>query len=85
MSANIDVSILYEDLTIPLERVMYEDIIPETTYITKDGSRIKVLEDMDIVLVNNSPLNEGERVNTLSIDNGYAAYKLVFRLLDKQK
>lgn len=77
---DIDLDILYKDNTIPLERVFPEDIEPDCTYITKDGSRIKVLDDMDVIVVKRSPLNTGVSVNSLSNEQ---ALKLFFRLLDK--
>lgn len=81
---NIDTSVIYEDNTIPLKRVEYEDLIPDCTYITRDGSRIKVIDDGDFELVKLSPLNEGEKVGSLSKANNYAMYKLFFKMLNKE-
>lgn len=79
----IDTSVLYEDNTVPLKRVSLLEIEPETTYITRDGSRIMVMDDKDFVLVKQSPLNEGEYVSSLTSINDYAALRLLFRLLNK--
>ena len=81
---NLDVNVLYEDNTIPLVRVGLDEIEPETTYITGDGSRIMVTEDMDFSIVKCSPLKEGERVSSLSHINNDAALKLFFRILNKE-
>lgn len=80
---DIDVTVLYEDDTVPLKKVSLLFIEPETTYITGDGSRIMVTEDKDFVLIKQSPLCEGERVSSLSSTNNYAALKLLFRILNK--
>jgi len=79
-----DTSVLYEDNTIPLERVDLLEIEPETTYITGDGTRIRVTEDMDFEIIKFTPLREGERVSGLSNTNNYAALKLFFKILNKE-
>jgi len=81
---NIDTSVLYADNTIPLERIEYEDLVPDCTYITRDGSRIKVMDDNDFELVKLSPLCEGERVGSLSNANNYAMLRLFFKILNKE-
>lgn len=79
---DIDLNCLYEDAIVyPLLRVGFDEVEPNCTYITKDGSRIKILEDMDVILIKRSPLNEGETVSSLS---GEKAIKLFFKLLNTQ-
>lgn len=80
----IDTSVLYEDNTVPLKRVSLLEVEPETTYITRDGSRIMVMGDKDFILIKQSPLNEGEYVSSLTSINDYAALRLLFRLLNKE-
>lgn len=76
---SINLSCFYEDNKIPLERVELEEMEPERTYITLDGSRIKVTDENDIELVKGSPLLEGEKVNSLS----NKGLELFFRLINK--
>ena len=78
---SVNLNIFYQDGSIPLVKVPIEELEAEETYITVDGSRIKVLEDMDIILIKSSPLNEGERVNTLTPKG----LELLYRLLNKQQ
>lgn len=77
---SINLSCFYEDNKIPLERVELEELEPERTYITLDGSRVKVTGDNDIELIKGSPLIEGEKINSLSPKG----LELLFRLLNKE-
>ena len=67
----------YEDHTTPLKKVDLLDMIPGRTYITLDGSRIKLTKDRDIEIINTSPLWEGEKITTLTPKGVELFFKLV--------
>jgi hypothetical protein len=67
----------FEDHTTPLKKVELVDMIPERTYITLDGSRIKLTGDRDIELVNTSPLWDGEKVTALTPKGVELFFKLI--------
>ena len=52
-------------------------MIPGRTYITLDGSRIKLTKDRDIEIINTSPLWEGEKITTLTPKGVELFFKLV--------
>lgn len=78
---SINLSCFYADNKVPLERVELEDLNSECTYITLDGSRIKVTSERDILLIKASPLMEGEKVNSLSPKG----LELFFKIMHKNE
>lgn len=80
MSVNLEC--FFQDYTNPLKRVDLVEMVPNETYITLDGSRIKLTEERDIIIEKSSPLVEGATVN--SFVNPELSLKLFYKLLDKQ-
>jgi hypothetical protein len=76
---SIFLEFFYEDNKLPLERVELEDLESEKTYITLDGSRVKVTNERDVYLLKASPLIEGEKVNSLSPKG----LELFFKIINK--
>jgi hypothetical protein len=75
MSINLDC--FFEDYTTPLKKVDMIEMTPGRTYITLDGTRIKLTADRDIEVVNTSPLWEGEVITSLSHKGIELFYKLI--------
>lgn len=80
----IELTTFYLNNVVPLCRIDIEELEPDCKYITADGTRIKVIEDseggLDIVIDKQSPLNDGERVSTLT----ESGVRLLFKILNKK-
>lgn len=74
---SIDLNCFFEDHTVPLSKVDMFDMVPGRTYITLDGSRIKVTQERDIELVNNSPLWDEEKITSLTPKGVELFFKLI--------
>jgi len=81
----VTLDIFYLDNVVPLVSVNVDELELGQTYITGDGSRIEVIEDesggYDVVLKKQSPLNDGERVSTLTESGA----KLLFKFLNHKE
>jgi len=75
MSINLDS--FYEDHSIPFKRIDIVEMVPTKTYITLDGSRVKLTKDRDIEIVHTSPLWENEVITSLSVKGVELFYKLI--------
>lgn len=75
----INLDCFYEDHTIPLKKIEQIEMVPGKTYLTLDGSRIRITDERDVELINNSPLVDGEYINSLS----NKGLELFFKLIGK--
>ena len=73
----INLNCFFEDYTTPLKKVDIVEMIPGRTYITLDGSRIRLTQERDVELINTSPLREGEVITSLTPKGVELFYKLI--------
>lgn len=74
---SVNLSCFYEDHVIPLKRVDMTEMSPGKTYITLDGSRIQLTEERDVVLINSSPMWDGEKITSLTPKGVELFFKLI--------
>ena len=74
---SIDLNCFFEDYTTPLRKVDMFDMVPGRTYITLDGSRIQVTDERDVIVINNSPMWEGEKITSLTPKGVELFFKLI--------
>lgn len=74
---SVNLNCFYEDSVIPLKRVDMAELLPSKTYITLDGSRIQLTDDRDVVLINTSPLWDGEVITSLTPKGVELFFKLI--------
>ena len=73
----INLNCFFEDYITPLKKVDIVEMIPGRTYITLDGSRIRLTQERDVELINTSPLWEGEVVTSLTPKGVELFFKLI--------
>ena len=74
---SVNLSCFYEDHVIPLKRVDMTEMLSNKTYITLDGSRIRLTEERDVELINTSPLWDNEVITSLTPKGVELFFKLI--------